>query len=180
MIWYITPEELLEQYANGERNFAGIELVEYVSSPKYRGGIINLDGVVLRDINLRGAYFHEVYLIGADLTGADLGGIFLSNCVLNEAIVRDASLRAATIRVTSFTDADLRGGNLDWINASGCSFRGAYIRTLDRAILANTDFKGAHTESSLICRGQNLIWNTTMPDGSISHGPQWGNGRDAR
>ena len=76
MIWYITPEELLEQYANGERNFAGIELVEYVSSPKYRGGIINLDGVVLRDINLRGAYFHEVYLLGADLTGADLEEFF--------------------------------------------------------------------------------------------------------
>ena len=99
---------------------------------------------------------------------------------MNKAIVRDANLRAATVYATSFTDADLRGSNLDWINASGCSFRGAYIRTLDRAILANTDFKGAHTESDLICRGMNLIWNTTRPNGTIVRGPQWGNGRDAR
>jgi uncharacterized protein YjbI with pentapeptide repeats len=172
MIWYITPEELLERYASGERNFAGIELVEYVSSPKYRGGIINLDGMVLRDINLRGAYFNQVYLMGADLTGADMGGIFLTDCALSEAVIRDASLRAATVYATSFTDADLRESNLDWINASGCSFRGAYIRSLECAILANTDFKGAHTESGLICRGMNLIWRTTMPNGNVVEGLQ--------
>ena len=91
---------------------------------------------------------------------------------MNEAIVRDVNLRAATVYATSFTNTDLRGSNLDWINASNSSFRGAYIRTLEYAILAQTDFEGAHTESGLLCRGMNLIWRTTMPNGNIVEGPQ--------
>ena len=81
MVWEITPEELLERYADGKRNFAGIDLIKYhrpspYSSKQPYGQPIELENVVLRDINLRGAYFHKVYLLGADLTGADLGGIF--------------------------------------------------------------------------------------------------------
>ncbi len=183
MAWEITPEELLERYADGERNFAGIELVYSgwpSSSSKYSSPGIDLDGVVLRDINLRGAYFPKVYLTGADLTGADLGGIFLNGCNLVEGIIRDASLRAANLQLSGFFDADLRGTDLDYMNASGAGFRGVQIGSFECAILAETNFKGAHTESGLICRGQNLIWNTTMPDGTIVRGPQWGNGRDAR
>ena len=54
------------------------------------------------------------------------------------------------------------------------------LYTLENAVLANTNFQGAHTKNSLICRGMNLIWHTTMPDGSVIEGPQWGTGRDAR
>ena len=185
MVWEITPEELLERYADGERNFAGIDLIKYHRpspySPKqpYRD-TIELENVVLRDINLRGANFEQIYLTGVDLTGADLCGIFLNGCNLVEGIIRDANLRAANLQLSGFFDADLRGTNLDYMNASSADFRGVQIGFFERAILAETNFKGAHTESGLICRGQNLIWNTTMPDGTIVRGPQWGNGRDAR
>jgi uncharacterized protein YjbI with pentapeptide repeats len=183
MAWEITPEELLERYADGERNFAGIELVYSgwpSSSSKYSSPGIDLDGVVLRDINLRGAYFPEVYLTGVDLTGADLGGIFMRGCNLVKGIIRDANLRAANLQFSGFFEADLRGTNLDYMNASSAGFREVQIGSFEHTILAETNFKGAHTESGLICRGQNLIWNTTMPNGTIVRGPQWGNGRDAR
>ncbi|MEH2297275.1 pentapeptide repeat-containing protein [Nostoc sp.] len=182
MVWEITAEELLERYADGERNFAGIKLAHYglygFRRSKHSG--LDLDGVVLRDINLRGAYLHDVYLIGADLTGSDLGGIFLDSCTLVRAIIRDANLCAATLCGSTFGDADLRGSNLNYMNASIAIFRQAQIGSFERAILAQTDFQGAHIDSGIICRGWNLIWNTTMPDGQVVRGPQWGNGRDAR
>ncbi|MEH2213471.1 pentapeptide repeat-containing protein [Nostoc sp.] len=183
MVWEITAEELLERYADGERNFAGIKLAHYglygFRRSKY-GRKLDLDGVVLRDINLRGAYLHEVYLERADLTGADLGGIFLRECSLVGAIIRDANLSAANLYWSCFDNADLRGSDLDYMNACGSTFRGTQIGYFERAILAQAEFQGAHTESGLICSGWNLIWRTTMPDGIEVEGPQWGNGRDAR
>lgn len=179
MVWQITDYELLERYADGERNFAGIELIySGYRRSKHRG--IDLDGVVLRDINLRGAYLNEVMMIGADLTGADLGGIFMRGCCLSEGIVRDANLCAANVRESGFINTDLRGSNLNFINASFAEFRGAKIQTLESAILARTNFEGAYTHKDRICRGDNLIWRTIMPDGTIVEGPQWGNGRNAR
>ena len=171
MAWEIFDHELLERYAAGERNFAGIKLLYSGWRPSKHGDSVDLDGVVLRDINLRGAYLHEVMMIGVDLTGADMGGIFLDECCLAEGIIRNANLCAANVFNSSFTNADLRETDLDHINATFASFRGAYLRTLERAILLEADFKGAHTEEGLICRCGNLIWNTTMPDGSIIKGP---------
>ena len=56
----------------------------------------------MRDINLRGAFLYEVYLIGADLTGADLGGIFMRSCCLSEGIIQDTNLCAANVHESSF------------------------------------------------------------------------------
>ncbi|MBA3921357.1 MAG: hypothetical protein H0X31_06525 [Nostocaceae cyanobacterium] len=50
MVWKITTDDLLAQYNTGKRNFAGIELIPYGDD-----SAIDLDGVVLRDINLRGS-----------------------------------------------------------------------------------------------------------------------------
>ncbi|AFZ27756.1 putative low-complexity protein [Cylindrospermum stagnale PCC 7417] len=183
MVWEITAEELLERYADGERNFAGIKLAHYglygFRRSKY-GRQLDLDGVVLRDINLRGAYLHEVYLIGADLTGADLGGICLQSCDLTGAIIRDANLFAANVTHSSFDKADLRGSHLDQMNAIFGHFWEVQMGTLDDAILIEADFRGAHIDNGMICRGMNLIWNTTMPNGTLFRGPQWGNGHDNR
>lgn len=180
MAWEIFDHELLERYAAGERNFAGIKLLYSGWRPSKHGDSIDFDGVVLRNINLRGAYLHEVMMIGADLTGADLGGIFMRRCCLSKGIVRDASLCAANVHGSSLIETDLRGSDLNEINATAASFRGAYLNTLEYAILAQTNFGEAHTEKGRICRGMNLIWRTTMPDDTVVEGPQWGNGRDAR
>ncbi len=79
-ICQVTDYELLERYASGERDFAGIKLVASGYRTSKHGDSIDLDGVILRDINLRGACFNEVAMIGADLTGADLGRIFMRDC----------------------------------------------------------------------------------------------------
>ncbi|MEH2044853.1 pentapeptide repeat-containing protein [Nostoc sp.] len=182
MVWEITAEELLERYADGERNFAGIKLAHYglygFRRSKHSG--LDLDGVVLRDINLRGADLRNVYLIGADLTGADLGGICLESCYLVGAIIRDANLRAACLDWSAFDNADLQGSNLDHMNANCANFPGVQIGSFEYAVLAQTYFKGAHTDDGMIRRGSNLICRTTLPSGIVVEGPQWGNGRDAR
>jgi len=177
MVWEISDYELLERYASGERNFAGIELYCSGYRPSKHGDSIDLDGVVLRDINLRGAYLYRVKMIGVDLTGADLGGIFLDECSLAEGIIRDASLKAANVSLSNFHNADLRGTDLNYINAVGANFSGAYLHTLESAILADASFRGAHTEEGLIYRGNNLIWDTTMPDGTTLRGAMWGYAR---
>jgi uncharacterized protein YjbI with pentapeptide repeats len=175
MVWKISPEELIVRYSDGERNFAGIELIDSdTPSRDYPG--IDLFGVVLRDINLRGAYFNEVILIEADLTGADLGGIFLKSCSLSKATIRGANLCASNLEGSAFQEADLRGSNLNHMNASGASFLNAQMDSFEYAILAETTFLGAKISNRMICSSWNLIWRTTMPDETLVEGPQWGDG----
>ena len=181
MAWEITPEELLVRYDDGERNFAGIKLIYSYGAPTHYSGI-DLKGIVLRDINLRGAYFEQISMVGIDLTGADLGGVFMHCCNVSNAIIRNANLCAANLGGSSFIGSDLRGSLLDYMDASVASFRQAKMsgRAFEQAILAQTDFQGTDITNRRICSRWNLIWNTTMPDGSVIEGPQWGNGHDAK
>ncbi len=55
---------------------------------------------------------------------------------------------------------------------------GSQISHIDRAILTDANFRGATISNSSLCRGGNLIWNTTMSDGTIIIGPQYGDGED--
>lgn len=71
MAWEITPEELLVRYDDGERNFAGIKLIYSYGAPAHYAGI-DLKGIVLRDINLRGAYFEQAILAQTKFQGADI------------------------------------------------------------------------------------------------------------
>lgn len=176
MVWEITAEELLARYADGEQDFRGIELIQSEGVPA--DSSIDLEGAILRDINLRGAYLRNGCLIEADLTGADLFGASLEMARLDRAIIRDASLYSANLSWCDLTKADLRGTNLDYINARAAMFRGAeFGYGFEFAILAHANFQDAATWNSVICRGGNLIWNTTMPDGTIVVGPQYGDGR---
>jgi uncharacterized protein YjbI with pentapeptide repeats len=58
MVWEITASELLARYADGERNFAVIELIQSEGVPL--DSSIDLEGAILRDINLRGAYLSKI------------------------------------------------------------------------------------------------------------------------
>ncbi|WP_017721990.1 pentapeptide repeat-containing protein, partial [Kamptonema formosum] len=73
----ISVEELLELYAEGERNFAGV-IIEY-SEEK------DLSGCNLSGANFREAKFNCVYLIGTDFSGADLSGARMDEMCLNKA-----------------------------------------------------------------------------------------------
>jgi Pentapeptide repeats (8 copies) len=167
MVWKISPEELLVRYDNGERDFAGIDLISCSETPWYYHGI-ELKGIVLRDINLRGAVLKEVDLTGVDLRGADLGGVFMEQCILSGATIRDANLCAANVSWCSFDNADLRGSYLDHINAYSAWFNEAQMPHFECAVVAGTNFKGTNLTKEMICAPEhrNLVWNTIMPDGT--------------
>jgi uncharacterized protein YjbI with pentapeptide repeats len=160
MAWEITTTELLEQYAVGERNFAGIELLPPPGTSNAPRDGIDLEGAILRDINLR----------GADLTGADLFGAYLEMAVLEGAIINDANLRGANLRWCRLDNANLTGTELIHVNAASAIFRGAYIPYISYSILAQADFKGADASDINIRSRGNFIWETILPDGTIEQG----------
>jgi uncharacterized protein YjbI with pentapeptide repeats len=105
MAWEITPEELLVRYDDGERNFSGIKSIYSYGAPTHYSGI-DLKGIVLRDINLRGAYFEQISMVGIDFTSADLGRVFMHECNVCNAIIRDANLCAANLEGSSFGSSE--------------------------------------------------------------------------
>ena len=68
----ITAEELLDRYAAGERNFAGIKI------KRRRRTRIDLTRVNLSGIDLSGAYFSGTNFSGANLSSANFSGADLS------------------------------------------------------------------------------------------------------
>lgn len=164
MACQFTAEELLALYADGERDFAGIELIQSEGVP--HGASIDLEGAILREINLRGAD-----LTRADLTRADLFGACLEDARLDYAIVRDANLCSANLCNCSLIGADLTGTKLRRINATNASFSGALITHIEYAILTQANFQDSSIGARNLCRFFNLIWHTTLPDGTIKGGP---------
>ena len=161
MACQFTAEELLALYADGERDFAGIELIQSEGVPNEAS--IDLEGAILREINLR----------GADLTRADLFGACLEDAWLDYAIIRDANLCSANLSNCSLTKADLTGTKLRSINAISANFSGALITHINYAVLAQANFQDTSIGARHLCRFFNLIWHTTLPDGTIEGGPYW-------
>ncbi|WP_407674182.1 pentapeptide repeat-containing protein [Nodularia harveyana] len=172
MVWEITAEELLARYADGERDFRGIELIQSQGVPL--DSSIDLEGAILRDINLRGAYLRQADLCKADLTGADLFGVSLESACLKGAIIRDANLYSANLSWCNLTEADLGGTNLAQMNASSAVFCGANISSFEFAILIKTNFRDAYIAPNIIWSYGNFVYQTTMPDGTIKSGPFFG------
>ncbi|MEH2240309.1 pentapeptide repeat-containing protein [Nostoc sp.] len=172
MPWEITAEELLARYADGERDFRGIELIQSAEEPQ--DNMIDLQKAILRDINLRGAYLRQADLSEADLTGADLFGVSLESAWLKRAIVRDANLYSANLHWCSLHEADLRGTNLAQMNATSAFFCGANISSFEFAILIKTNFRNAYIAPNIIWSYGNFVYDTTMPDGTIKSGPFFG------
>ena len=127
-----------------------------------------MEGAILRDSNLRGAD-----LSYAELTGADLLGTHLEWARLDNAIIRDANLRGTNLSHCCFDGADLTGTELVKVNATQATFRRAYVKYISRSVLAKANFQDAHISERGICRAFNLIWETTLPDGTIKQGAFW-------
>jgi uncharacterized protein YjbI with pentapeptide repeats len=103
-------KELLERYANGERNFQGAN---------FQGA--DLQGANLKGANLEGANLEGAYLEYADLEGANLEGANLKNAHLRYADLEGAKLEGANLEGAYLRYADLEGakGLLDvkeWID----------------------------------------------------------------
>lgn len=99
----MTPKELLEKYAAGERDFRGVDLGDEILS------WLNLRGADLRGANLSGANLNWSDLTGADLRWANLTGADLNWTNLNQADLREANLCGASMTATALHGADWSG-----------------------------------------------------------------------
>ncbi len=113
--------DFLQQYAEGEREFQGIELKEQVlrgvdlreadlSEAKFQGAV--LEQANLKGANLSRADLREANLAGANLTGAELVWANLHKVNLRGANLRGADLSGAYCKDADFTGADLGGAIL--------------------------------------------------------------------
>lgn len=150
----MNAEELLKQYATGERNFSEVNLCE-----------ANLSGVNLSQANFKGANLSVANLCGTNLTEADLSGAKLNVAKLSGANLTRASLAEANLNVANLTLADLNHAdlrrsslvraelaraelsstNLSDANLSGADLKDAKLRqaNLSHANLSRADLKWA-------------------------------------
>lgn len=112
----MAPEQLLDQYASGERNFRGLNL-----SYQILGGVdlmradfsgAKLDHTILEGANLNRVNFSKADLSGANLRRAELIWANLQGANLRGANLRGADLSGADLGGADLTDADLGGAIL--------------------------------------------------------------------
>jgi uncharacterized protein YjbI with pentapeptide repeats len=154
-------EELLVKYAGGERNFAGINLIEANLSGVNLSGV-NLSGANLSVSNLSGANLSGANLTGAKLNVARLSGVNLSKAILVKANFNVANLIRADLGGADLTQAvmiraeliraELSGANLRGANLSGADLREATLRqaNLTRASLNEANLRGAFLTGAIM------------------------------
>ena len=117
----MTAEELLEQYATGERNFRSADLTGAdlsgadLTSADLTGATLSSATLVdaqLINAKLNGALLDHANLDYADLSGADLSEAVLDYANLRHAILHFANLFAVGLLNTRIGEADFRGANL--------------------------------------------------------------------
>ena len=119
----MTAEKLIDNYAHGERNFAGIKLEGFPRSFK---------GVNLSDSNFIGTIWYAD-LIGTNFTNCLFHGADLAESDCTNAIFRNAKFRGATLAQANLTGADFTNARLT-------------SAELDEALMTNTNL----TRASLI------------------------------
>ncbi len=166
----MNPEELLAQYATGDRQFVQCDLDDIdLSDTKLTG--INLSAARLNRANLRGidlaiadlslaqlrgaaltqanlqrsdccgADFFEANLSHADLQGALLRQALLERVNASQADLRQATLTGANLIQAKLQSADLTSADLVMANLSGAELRQAQ---LVRANLQGANLQGAN------------------------------------
>lgn len=148
------PEQLLEQYAAGIRDFAGVNLSEANLSgvnlskanlAQANLSVANLSGANLHEANLSRAKFNVARLSGANLSRANLNGANLNvtNLIranLNGASMYQAALVRAELVLAQLSAADLREANLNEANLKEAKLRQANLRG---ANLSNANLRSA-------------------------------------
>ena len=113
------------------------EVVEYCVKNNISLLSANLQGVNLRDANLRGADLLSANLQGANLQGANLRGADLLSANLQGAYMQGANLRGADLQDADLLDSDLRGANLRGVNLRDAKLLGTKLRRSKNIILFN-------------------------------------------
>ncbi|PLZ95328.1 hypothetical protein CEN50_22705 [Fischerella thermalis CCMEE 5268] len=160
----ITVEELLRKYAVGERDFTGVEIVEfrirdlleinlsgsdfrYANIQKlvrYTEGIkLNLSCANLRGLNLEYAHFEHANLQKADLSYTDMWCAALHSADLTGTDLSGAKLHEAVFYNANLSRANLSGAHLldthfDYANLTEANFRYARKVNFGNAYLQDT------------------------------------------
>lgn len=159
----ITAIELLERYAAGERNFAGV----IITSDRFCTTIERAD---LSDIILSGAYLYQFRLREVVLTNAKLIGVYMYGVDLQFANLRRADFTGATLAGACLECADLSFACLNGANLTGANVNGADLTKADLQFsnLSNVDLSVAYLPEgieSVATLEHAFIWQTTFPDG---------------
>ncbi|HLO47139.1 MAG TPA: pentapeptide repeat-containing protein, partial [Kamptonema sp.] len=151
--------EILRLYAEGGRNFQGVDLAG-VELAGVNLENANLIGANLREANFRNAKLDGVRLVIANLSGADLSGVSLRKAKLVGAILNDVQLNNADLSRADLSDAQLRNAQLV----------GAILKeaNLSGADLSGTNLLGANLEA--VNFSDVNLTGAIMPDGTIFSG----------
>ena len=152
----MTPEELLIEYENGERNFRDVKL-PYESN--LRGAMLagaDLGDADLRKANLEGAYLSRTGLSRANLAGANLRGADLSGADLFRAYLLSADLSGADLVGADLSGATLAGANLRGADLTEVNLHGAY--------LVEADLRGVKNLDQALKIGHALLLNTIVTE----------------
>jgi uncharacterized protein YjbI with pentapeptide repeats len=171
MSWKMTAEELLERYAAGKRDFAGVDL---------HG--VDLSGAVLRGINLERADLSNVNFSGADLSGyygrslsprfketseicmslgkyssRRLGNPAGGYSCIRYAVLRNTDFRNSNLSYVDFSHSDLSFANLSLAYGDGVAFEYACLYCVDftDAEIEISSFEGANLEGTTL---ENAEW----------------------
>jgi len=145
----MTKEELLQQYAEGKRDFSGADLYEaFLSGANLIRADLsraNLSRANLSRANLSGANLTAANLSLANLSGANFSRVNFSRAVLYKADLSGAGLYGADLSKANLTGANLTGANLSGASLSGTNLFGANLfgANLIGANLTGTGLSGA-------------------------------------
>ncbi len=182
--------ELLQNYANGLRDFSEAELV-CLSLVGAKLCHINLEAAILNDVNLVkadlfNARLAKVGFARANLSKADLGEADLREANLQGANLKGANLRGATLINANLSETDLSGAclsgaKLSGVNLMGAKLAGANLKSasLTKAKLIRTDFTDADLSRANLYQAiissvklQNtILYDATMPNGEYFSQP---------
>ncbi len=107
----------------------------------------DLEGEVLKNINLRRANLKETNFIGADLENADFFKAELVKADLTETTLTNANLWAANLTDATLTGTNLREGKLMSADLSGANLVGAKLL---KGILTEANLSGANLSSAKV------------------------------
>ncbi|QLE49092.1 pentapeptide repeat-containing protein [Nostoc sp. C057] len=141
MSWNMTAVELLERYAVGERDFAGVDL-----------NGVDLSGAVLREINLDRADLSGVNFTGADLSGGYGRDRHPAYTKIRYAILRNAIFRDANVSYVNFSRSDLSFADFSRAYGNGVCFEDAclFCALLNDAEIGISSFDGANVEETIL------------------------------
>ena len=145
----IEADELLRLYANGERNFSGLEIA----------GSDELAGANLSDIDLSNSMLAEMCLDNINLSRANPQNAHFGLSSFYCAKLQDADLSGASLSLADFVSTDLTNARLVEAYIVGTSFVSAN--------LTGVDFTRATIGESGIYMKESILSNTTMPDGEV-------------